>query len=221
MLVFSSLRCCVSYPSASSQSWQTCRHVEEVGAPYITYTPSYDTCFTGSGKNSLIGNQTDTGTLQACWKTDSMKGTSFTHFIKAILSCFRSYMTFIWYVLIWAKSLTIWLKICLDKVSRSCLHFRVQYSHILIKSWFVSSHCDAVISTWFYSDLRKKTLNVIIIKPGAIGAKINKKFTVLCTLLNNCEACLCDAMINANSCVNTEQVISLSLFNSFDCHLSN
>ena len=101
-------------------------------------------------------------------------------------------------------------------------------------SWFVSSHCDAVISTWFHLDLkkkkrrkRKKTKCNYYKARGKTGrerhwrapctAKKNPKNQALGTLVNGSEACLCDAMINVNSRVNIQQVISLSLLNSSDC----
>lgn len=44
-----------------------------------------------------------------------------------------------------------------------------------------------------------------------------EKKQALSTLANGSEACLCDAMINVNSRVNIQQVISLSLLNSSYC----
>lgn len=157
-----------------------------------------------------------------------MKGTVFMHLMKATLSYFWSYMNWVWHVWVRAKSQTVWFEIDLSVQKLFAFQSSIWPKFDKV-SRCVSSHCAAVISTWFHLDLKKKKLNVIITKPIAVqgekkhwqGACAAKNPTVLGTLVNGFEACLCYAMINVNRCVNIQQIISLSLLNIFGCHLSN
>lgn len=157
---------CVCYPSVTSQAPQgdTC------GGLTHQWHHCLARCKKKVNKQPSVGKTSQTQGRLNKHAGSCMKATAWVNFIKVPLSSFQSYVTFIRFVLIQAKSRDNLIKnFTRQSAQNTCMPFKVQYSHIPIKCHGLSV---LIVMPLFQPDSfqilkKKKRLNVIIKKPGA------------------------------------------------------